>query len=121
MIIAAVSALGLAALATGCTDTQTAHWGALGSAARVTCYSGGYLVLDDFSTGKVANAGNSDGYEFKSQTTGRLQQASGDCQIDYGATNPEGWKATLPGLRVDPSVRHDTTAAAPPAPAAAVK
>lgn len=52
----------------------------------------------------MANADGSDGYEFKSVTTGRLQQASGDCQVDYGARRPDGWKAVLPGLKVDPRV-----------------
>jgi hypothetical protein len=88
-----------------CTDTKRAHFSAMGSPARVTCYSGGRLVLDDFSTGKVSNSDGSDGYEFKSATTGRLQQASGDCQVDYGAKRPQGWKATLPGLKTDPRVR----------------
>lgn len=98
-----VAGAGLAA--TACTDARRAHWNAYGDAARITCYSGGYLVLDDFSTGKVSNADGSDGYEFKSVTTDRLQQASGDCQVDYGAKQPNGWKAVLPGLKTDPRVR----------------
>lgn len=101
------SIIAIAALLTAtaaCTDTRKAHFSAIGDPARVTCYSGGHVVLDDFSTGKVANGGNSDGYEFKSSTTGRLQQASGDCQVDYGAAKPKGWTAILPGLRTDPKV-----------------
>lgn len=94
LIILAAAALALTASA--CTDTQMAHFGALGSEARVTCYSGGKLIFDDFSTGKVANANGSDGYEFKSRTTGRLEQASGDCVVDYGAQPKTGWVATLP-------------------------
>lgn len=88
----AISTLALA----GCTDTTMAHLGAYGDAARVTCYSGGKLIFDDFSTGKVSNAEGSDGYEFKSATTGRLEQASGDCVVDYGAQPVKGWVATLP-------------------------
>ena len=95
-----------------CTDTEQARIGALGDPARITCYSGGHLVLDDFSTGKVHNGDNSDGYEFKSRTTGRLQQASGDCQVDYGATMPDGWKATLPGLAVDARLGFEKAAPA---------
>jgi hypothetical protein len=84
-------------LVTGCTDTQQAHWGAIGSAARVTCYSGGKVILDDFSTGKVGKNGNGgDGYEFKSATTGRLQQANGDCVVDYGAKPGGDFHAVLP-------------------------
>lgn len=100
--------LGLSALvlaAAGCTDARMAHYSAYGDPARITCYSGGYVVLDDFSTGKVSNADGSDGYEYKSSTTNRLQQGSGDCQVDYGAKKPEGWKPVLPGLKADPSVR----------------
>lgn len=102
-IVLLSSLLSVAALS-ACTDAKRAHFSAMGNPARVTCYSGGYLVLDDFSTGKVSNAGDSDGYEFKSATTGRLQQASGDCQVDYGAKQPQGWKAVLPGLKSDPRV-----------------
>ena len=88
----ALTALALA----GCTDVQRAHYGAIGSEARVSCYSGGKLIADDFSTGKVQNAGQSDGYEFKSVTTGRLQQFTGACVVDYGASPKPGWVATLP-------------------------
>lgn len=101
LVTSSIIAIGMLA---ACTDAQQAHIGAIGSPARITCYSGGHLVLDDFSTGKVANASESDGYEFKSVTTGRLQQASGDCQVDYGAKAPKGWKALLPGLKADPRV-----------------
>lgn len=101
----AIAICALALPVMGCTDAQQAHWGALGDAARITCYSGGRLVLDDFSTGKIKNADGSDGYEYKSVTTSRLQQASGDCQIDYGAKKPDGWKAFLPGMLLDPRVR----------------
>jgi len=98
-LAAAIAATSLATAA--CTDTTIAHIAAIGDPGRVTCYSGGKLVLDDFSTGKIKNAGQSDGYEFKSATTQRLQQASGDCQVDYGAKIMPGWKPTLPGLLVD--------------------
>ena len=103
-----LAALVLAGTAvTGCTDTQRASLDAYGDSARVTCYSGGEVVADDFSTGKVANASNSDGYEFKSKTTGRLAQFSGDCVIDYGATPARGWQATLPGQTSGEAVRAD--------------
>jgi hypothetical protein len=87
--------LALASLG-ACTDTQKAHFGALGNQARVTCYSGGKVIADDYSTGKVSNAGQSDGYEFKSITTGRLEQFSGDCIVDYGAQPTAAFKAVLP-------------------------
>lgn len=95
-IILIGSILGAALALTACTDTTKAHWSALGDVARVTCFSGGKVIADDYSTGKVANADGSDGYEFKSQTTGRLTQFSGDCVVDYGAKQAAGWKAVLP-------------------------
>jgi hypothetical protein len=92
LILAAACCVATAA----CSDAQRAHFGALGASAHVVCFSGGKLVADDYSTGKVSNAGNSDGYEFKSVTTRRLRQVSGDCQIDYGAAQPANWKPVFP-------------------------
>lgn len=94
-------ALALIALTTigiaGCTNTQYAHFQALGSDGRITCYSGGRLIFDDFSSGKIMNAHGSDGYEFLSRTTGRLMQVSGTCVVDYGSPASATWHATLPG------------------------
>lgn len=80
------------ALISGCTDAGFEKLSAYGDKARVTCYSGGTLVFDDFSTGKVISESNSDGYYFKSQTTKRAVEISGDCRIDYGAETSPGWK-----------------------------
>lgn len=91
-----ILALAAAALVAGCTDAQFAKFGALGDPARVTCFSGGVRVLDDFSTGKVSNSESSDGFYYKSRTTGRLQEASGDCQLDYGAERSVGFQPILP-------------------------
>jgi hypothetical protein len=93
LLIAAALALAV----TGCTDTQAAHWGALGQGGRATCFSGGKVIADDYSTGKIGNASNSDGYEFKSATTRRLEQFSGDCVVDYGIARPADFVVVLPG------------------------
>lgn len=90
-----ILAAALVALA-GCTNTQRAHFGALGANGHIVCSSGGKVILDDFSDGKIHNADGSDGYEFMSSTTGRLTQSNGDCVIDYGAPKPAGFKAVLP-------------------------
>lgn len=95
-IITGLCVLLIATALAACTDTQRSHSGAYGDTARVTCYSGGRLIADDFSTGKVSNASQSDGYELRSKTTNRLVQFTGDCVVDYGATPPAGWTATLP-------------------------
>lgn len=84
-----------AALA-GCTDAGWAKVTALGTPARVTCYSGGKVILDDFSTGKVASEDGSDGIFFNSRTTGRLVETSADCVIDHMTAVPAGWTPVLP-------------------------
>lgn len=96
--ISLITSLGALALLGGCTNTDIAHLESYGSDGRITCYSGGRIFFDDFSSGKIANATNSDGYEFMSKTTGRLMQVSGECVVDYGSKVPAGWTATLPGM-----------------------
>lgn len=91
-ILAAAAALAL----TACTDAKVAKITALGQAARVTCHSGGRVIFDDFSTGKVSNSESSDGYYFRAASTGRLAETSGECVLDYGATKPAGFKAVRP-------------------------
>lgn len=73
--------LTLAASAAGCSDTQWARFSAIGSAGHVTCYSGGHVIFDGNSTGKIENAHASDGYEFKDAATGKLVRVSGDCLV----------------------------------------
>lgn len=65
----------------GCTDATTASWGALGSPADITCYSGNIVTYKGRSTGKVATVTQSDGWEFKDATTGRFVRVSGACVI----------------------------------------
>lgn len=66
----------------GCTDTQKASFGALGESGNIKCYSGGKLVLDATSTGRIATTSNSDGWEFKDAKTGKFVRASCDCIIE---------------------------------------
>lgn len=97
-ITGALALISLAAIGIeGCTNTQLAHLSSFGSDGRITCYSGGRMIFDDFSSGKISNAHGSDGYEFMSKTTGRLMQVSGTCVVDYGVPATAGWHATLPG------------------------
>jgi hypothetical protein len=79
-----VIAIALLAI-TACTDTTAARWQALGAPGHVMCFSGGQKIFDDHSTGKIHNAEASDGYQFKSRTTGRLIEVSGDCIVDYNS------------------------------------
>ncbi len=66
----------------GCTDAQRANIGTLGSEGHIRCYSGGKLIFEGNSTGKLATVSNSDGWEFKDKATGKFIRVSGDCVIE---------------------------------------
>lgn len=83
----------------GCTDACHASLSAYGSKARVTCHSGGKVIYDGCSTGKVQSNQQSDGYGFKDSDTQRFVDVSGDCFIDYDAPCP---KTTLRPGSVSP-------------------
>lgn len=71
----------LAALALcACTDAERASFAAYGNEARVVCYSGGQVVFDEVSTGKV-NQLDGDGITFKSKKTGGYVRAFADCIV----------------------------------------
>jgi hypothetical protein len=80
-MIKTLSLLAFIACLAGCSDTTIARISAIGSAGHVTCYSGGHVIYDGNSTGKIENAHASDGYEFKDAATGRLVRVSGDCLV----------------------------------------
>lgn len=65
-----------------CTDAEKGKFDALGNAARIQCYSGGELIYDGKSTGKVMSEQGSDGYFFRAED-GFMREVSGDCIITY--------------------------------------
>lgn len=67
----------------GCTDAQRGKLTALGSSASVKCYSGGKLIYEGESTGKVSSEENSDGYYFVDKDTEETLEVSGNCIINY--------------------------------------
>ena len=69
-------------LLTGCTDTFKASMGAYGNPGRITCYSGGIVIYDGRSTGRIETVANSDGWEFKDAATGHFIRVSGPCVIE---------------------------------------
>lgn len=69
--------------AAGCTDAGFSKFVALGNAAHVICYSGGRVIFDGRSTGKVGSENQSDGYYFRDVADGMLKEVSGDCVITY--------------------------------------
>lgn len=64
-----------------CTNASIAQFKALGSAGQIKCYSGGKLIYDGESTGKIGSEQQSDGWYFEEKGTGNLIRVSGDCII----------------------------------------
>ena len=69
------------ALLAGCTNADVAQFDALGSPGHITCYSGGKVILDDTSTGKISTERQSDGWYYQSATTKGLVRVSGQCIV----------------------------------------
>lgn len=73
---------GLVTLAiAGCTDAQMAQIQTLGDAAEIKCYSGGNVIYEGKSTGKVSSEEKSDGWYFKDASNGKLIRTNADCII----------------------------------------
>lgn len=64
----------------GCSDAMRASLSAYGEEATITCYSGGEVIFDDVSTGKIATT-DGDGVTFKSKKTGNYVRAFADCIV----------------------------------------
>ena len=64
-----------------CSDTDIAQLTAIGEPGHITCYSGGQVIFEGDSTGKIATEEQSDGWKFMDAATGRLVRVSGDCLI----------------------------------------
>ncbi len=69
----------------GCTDGQMGKLQALGGQAHVKCWSGDTLIYEGHSTGKVSNAGHSDGYYFVDKQDNKLKEVSGNCIVTYNS------------------------------------
>lgn len=83
-LVLASLALGIAltlCLEIGCTDTERASFGAIGSAGHITCYSADKVILDTMSTGKIQTVTNSDGWEFRDSADQKFVRVSGPCVI----------------------------------------
>lgn len=65
----------------GCTDAYTAQWQSIAAEHKIELYSGGELVKEWTSTGKVLSEDNSDGYYFKDKASGKLVRVTGDLVI----------------------------------------
>ncbi len=85
-----------AASVAACTEAGNARTFNYGQTGRVTCHTGGVVVFDDFSTGRIEKHESSDGFYFVSTTSGRLSEVTGDCIIDYGVSPGPGFKPIRP-------------------------
>lgn len=63
----------------GCTDAQMAKWSALNSPQHIKCYSGGQLIYEGNSTGKILSEEHTDGYYFEDAETHKVVEVSADC------------------------------------------
>jgi hypothetical protein len=66
----------------GCTDAERAKLHSFGDAHRIRCFSGGRLILEDTSSGRVHNEEQSDGFYYMSAKDGKLIRVSGECIIE---------------------------------------
>lgn len=66
---------------TACTDTARASLSAYGEEGEIVCYSGGQVIYKGRSTGRIHSTAQSDGWEFKDDSTGKFVRVSGDCLI----------------------------------------
>ena len=65
----------------GCTDASCANVTTLGAPGTVKCFSGGQVIYEGQSTGKISTTTNSDGWEFVDNATGKFVRVSGDCVV----------------------------------------
>lgn len=69
---------------TGCSNAQWADVKAWGQRHHVKCWSGGVVIYDGHTTGKIENEDHSDGYFFQEEESGQLVRVSGNCLITVG-------------------------------------
>jgi hypothetical protein len=65
----------------GCTDASLAHFNQLGDEATVICYSGGNIVYQGTSTGKIQSNQSEDGIYYKEKETGKFVRVYADCIV----------------------------------------
>ena len=64
-----------------CTSAERSKLGGFGSDHSIKCFSGGTLIYEAVSNGKVLSENSSDGYYFTEKDSGQLMEVSGDCVI----------------------------------------
>ncbi len=64
-----------------CSNADIAAMNAWGQRHHVKCWSGGIVIYEGHTTGKIENERQSDGYFFQEQESGKLVGVSGNCLI----------------------------------------
>lgn len=64
-----------------CTDADMAHMSQLGDAAHVQCFSGGQVIYDGHSTGKIQSNQSEDGLYFREKESGKFVRLYADCVV----------------------------------------
>ena len=67
----------------GCTDAYFGKLKSLGNSARVRCWSGGQLIIDTVSSGKIHSEANSNGYYFIERSSREMIEVNADCVFRY--------------------------------------
>ena len=75
-----IALLAVFALA-GCTDAARSSLFAYGEQAKIVCYSGGQVIKEYRSTGKVMQL-DGDGIAFRNAETGKFVRAFADCIVE---------------------------------------
>lgn len=78
----ALPILAMLACTIGCSNAERAQFGGMGSNFRVTLYSGGEVVKEWESIGKVQTESQSDGWFFMDAKTNKLVRVSGDVAVE---------------------------------------
>ena len=65
----------------GCSNANMAAIGAWGKRHDVKCWSGGKVIYEGYTTGKIENEDHSDGYYFQDAGTNKFVTVSGNCVI----------------------------------------
>lgn len=76
-----VSLLALVLGGSACTDSTMANLSSYGDAAKIICYSGGLVVYEGESTGKVEATTQSDGWQFMEKKSREFVRVSGTCVV----------------------------------------
>lgn len=67
---------------TGCTQAEMRNMTTIGTPGVIKCYSGGKLIYEGASTGKIGTEQGSDGWQFVDAKTNKFVRVSGDCVIE---------------------------------------